>query len=398
MWIDPRPLANALADRLRCIARWGLLTALLINPAAASGQSGFTPEELRLIETHGPWPPAAIRDPSNRFSGDQRAIDLGKTLFSDPRLSGTGTVSCASCHDPDRAFTDGRATGIGLAELSRNTPTVANTAFLRWFGWDGAADSLWAQTIRPMVSAEEMAGLNAARQLFEQDEELGRAFVDLVSAPLGELTDTDIVVATAKLIAAWQETLVSDRTPFDDFRDALLAGDADGISAYAEAARRGLKIFVGEGRCSLCHFGPTFTNSEFADVGILHFTRDGVDRGRFGGIESVKASPFNLLGRYSDDPTRRSAARTKYLRQRHSSFGEFRVPGLRSVAETAPYMHNGSLPTLEAVIRHYSEPDMERLHTDGESVLRPLDLTDSEADDLLAFLRSLSSQPDAPAK
>ena len=202
-----------------------------------------------------------------------------------------------------------------------------------------------------------------------------------------------VLVNIAKALAAFQETIVSGRTPFDDFRDAMERGDREAMARYPVAAQRGLRIFVGKGQCSACHFGPNFTNGEFDDVGVPHFAEPGrVDQGRHGGIALLRASPFSLLGPYNDDPARTTAAPTRHVEPQHRNWGEFRVPSLRNVALTAPYMHNGSLPTLEAVVRHYSEVDIERLHgDDGARLVRPLHLSPREIADLVSFLETLSA-------
>ena len=354
------------------------------------GQVGFSKEETARILQHGPWPPAAQPDPSNRVSGKREAIAFGEKLFFEPRLSGTGSVLCATCHAPFRAFQDGRARAFGLAEVDRNTPSVINTRFSRWFGWDGAHDSLWSQSIRPLLDSREMNASAAhvagvVRKIFSR--EYSGAFGRDV--PPG---DDDVLVDVGKALAAFQETLVSARTPFDGFRDAL---EQNRDSDYPAAAQRGLKIFIGKGNCFVCHAGPGFTNGEFADVGVKFFAAPGrVDSGRHAGIGKVKASPFNLLGRYNDDAKRSSAVGTRHVELQHRNFGEFRVPSLRNVALTAPYMHDGSLATLTEVVKHYSELNEDRLHADGERILRPLKLTEEEMEDLVAFLVSLSPQPD----
>jgi cytochrome c peroxidase len=204
--------------------------------------------------------------------------------------------------------------------------------------------------------------------------------------------DEQVLVDVGKALAAFQETLVSGRTPFDEFRDALTRGQDSG---YPESAQRGLKIFVGKGNCSTCHFGPHFTNGEFADTGIGFFVAAGrVDAGRHEGIKRLKGNPHNLLGKFNDDKAGATATGTKHVAMQHRNFGEWRVPGLRNVAQTAPYMHNGSLATLRDVVKHYSELNEDRLHADGERVLKPLRLTPGEVDDLVAFLESLSPLPD----
>jgi cytochrome c peroxidase len=358
--------------------------------ASAFQLSQFTKEEIAKILQHGPWPPPTARDPSNRVSGKREAVAFGEKLFFEPRLSGTGSVLCATCHAPFRAFQDARARAFGLQEVDRNTPTVINARFYRWYGWDGGHDSLWSQSIRPLLDAREMNATGAhvagiVRKIFAT--EYAAAFARQVPTE-----DEQVLVDVGKALAAFQETLVSGRTPFDEFRDALARGQDSG---YPESAKRGLKNFVGKGNCSTCHFGPHFTNGEFADTGIGFFAGPGrVDAGRHEGIKRLKVNPHNLLGKFNDDKAGTTATGTKHVELQHRNFGEWRVPGLRNVAQTAPYMHNGSLATLRDVVRHYSELNEERLHADGERVLKPLRLTSTEVDDLLAFLESLSPLPD----
>lgn len=368
-----------------------LLAAM--SPAAIGATEfavGFSDDELALIRSHGPWPPPPRRDPGNRWSGNPEAIALGARLFTDPRLATDAAMSCQTCHRSERAFTDGLALGIGWRRLERNTPTVLNLGYNRWFGWDGAADSLWAQSIRPILSPAEMnADARLIRSLYLEDDDYRRSLARLPADP-ATMDDDRILALTGKLLAAYQETLVTPRTAFDRFRDALLAGDLEAAVRYPAAAQRGLKLFTGRGRCSLCHFGPAFTSNEFENIGIPHMTTRGdVDRGRLEGMRKLKDSVFNLAGPFNDDASGSNGAHTRHLKFRHGAFGEFKVPGLRAVAATAPYMHNGSLATLEDVVRHYSDPDLERLHVDGGNLVGPLRFTDSEIADLVAFLKSL---------
>jgi cytochrome c peroxidase len=362
------------------------VTDRMANAVALASVLDFTKEEIAKIVQHGPWPPPLEPDASNRVSGKREAIALGEKLFFEPRLSGSGSVLCATCHAPFRHFQDGRARAFGLALVDRNTPTVVNSRFHRWYGWDGAHDSLWAQSLRPLLDPREMNASAAhvattVRKLFatEYEKAFGR------TAPS---SDEDLLVDVGKALAAFQETLVSARTAFDEFRDTLARGESS--TAYPIAAQRGLRIFVGKGNCSACHFGPQFTNGEFADTGVSFFVAPGrVDSGRHGGIEKLKASRFNLLGRFNDDASKANTVGTRHVGAQHRNFGEFRVPGLRGVARTAPYMHNGSLATLTDVVRFYSELNEERLHADGERVLKRLRLTEPEVADLVAFLETL---------
>ena len=365
--------------------------ALLLLAASAASAATFSDEDARKIATHGPWPAPWSRDPSNRVSGNPHAIDLGERLFFERRLSVNGRLSCSSCHLPERNWTDGLPRAVGLKEVDRNAPSVVNVRYHHWFGWDGAHDSLWAQSINPILDPREL-GMSAASvaKLLRQDKDLSCRFRRTYgSAPAPD--DEKVLVDAAKALAAFQETLVSGRTAFDDFRDALARGDQAAMARYPEAAQRGLKLFVGKGACDTCHSGPAFTNGEFHDTGIPFFVRPGeVDPGRYGGIKKVLADRMNLLGPYNDDPKRSTAVGTRHVSLEQRNFGEFKVPSLRNLESSMPYMHNGSLATLRDVVKHYSEISPDRLHSDGEAILKPLHLSDSEVADLVAFLGTLS--------
>lgn len=363
--------------------RFLLLPVLLLLPAAVA--AGTAEETVRILK-HGPWPPPARHDSSNRFSGHPQAVALGAMLFHDRRLSGPGTIACAQCHDPARAYAEERPVSRGAALLVRNAPSLLGAALQRWFGWDGAADSLWAASIRPILAPAEMAGSAGQVAALLGAEE---AYACRVRA-LGAGGEAPLVVA-GKALAAFQETLVPGRSPFDDYRDALAAGQQ---APYPAAARRGLALFVGRADCRLCHAGPAFSNGEFADIGRRYFTAPGqVDPGRYGGLQAARASPYSRLGLHSDDPA--SGWATAQARLDPWMWGAFKVPSLRNVARTAPYMHDGSAASLAEVLRHYSEVDEDRLHADGERIVRALRLSAGEMADLAAFLESLSG-PDPP--
>lgn len=378
--------------------RWRVaLAALALGCAGfalAQNPLDFSAEERRQIAAHGPWPPPVRKDLSNRVQHKPAAVRFGRRLFFDAGLVASGGVSCASCHVPARAFQDGVPVAQGRsAAVRRNTPSLLDTVQQRWWGWDGAHDSLWSASLAPLLDANEMGGRSdtvAARVRTHLVRPYRAAFG---RHPAGD-SDEIVVVSLAKALAAFQSTLVSARTPFDDFRDALLRGDRLAAARYPLDAQRGLRLFIGSARCSVCHAGPTFSNREFADIGMPFFVPGGgVDPGRHGGLTALLASRNNRLGPHNDagsaDP---QALATRQVVQQHRNFGEFKVPGLRQLAQTAPYMHNGSLATIEDVVRHYSELNEDRLHADGERILRRLDLTAEEAADLAAFLRSLSGQ------
>jgi cytochrome c peroxidase len=374
----------------------GLMAVLLLALAAplqAQALMDFTPAERARIAAHGPWPQAVAADASNRADRRPAAVAFGRMLFFERGLSADGSLSCASCHRPETAFQDGRHVAQGGRTGPRNTPSLLDAAQRRWLGWDGAHDSLWSASLAPLLAVGEqgqtVAGLAAWVRAQPARGRLWRAA--LGSAPPPD-DDTAVAVGLAKALAAYQATLVSPRTPFDDFRDALLQGDRRAAARYPLAAQRGLRLFIGSARCHVCHAGPAFSNGEFADIGVSFFVDGGVDAGRHGGLARLQASPMSRLGPHNDagvaDPR---ATTTRHVVALHRHFGEFRVPGLRQLVHTAPYMHDGSVATIEDVVRHYSELNEERLHADGERILRRLDLGTEQAADLAAFLRSLSA-------
>jgi cytochrome c peroxidase len=359
---------------------------------------GLSADEAAAIVSHGPWPPPAAHDASNRASGDPAAIELGRRLFVDRRLSPQGTRSCASCHRPELGWADGlpRSAGADGRPLDRNAPGLLDARDRHWLGWDGGADSLWSFVLRPLVDPREL-GADDARLAAVIDGD--PALACLRRAAFGPAPEAGeaLRVQVAKALAAFVATLESPRTAFDELRDALAdprAGAAalEAARAYPADALRGLRIFVGEGRCALCHVGPAFTHGEFHDIGRPHMTPDGrPDPGRHAGIRRVRADPYNRLGRWSDATDPADALRTRHVAESHRTFGEFRVPALRGAVHTAPYGHDGSMKDLEQVIAHYSELDVERLHADGESLLRPLRLDGAGRADLVAFLATLSA-------
>ena len=226
----------------------GIALSGIAAPAPAPALD-FTAEEVRRILRHGPWPPASRPDPSNRVSGSPAAIAFGRALFFDPRLSTSGAVSCATCHRPDRAWTDGLARSRGQRTVDRNALSLFNLRLNRWFGWDGAQDSLWAQNLRPLLDAREMGvGPEGAARLVRSDRQLSCGYRRAFDAAPGA-DDTQVFVDLGKALAAFLETRVTGRTPFDDFRDALARDDAPGRARYPAAARRGLRLFVGRGDC-----------------------------------------------------------------------------------------------------------------------------------------------------
>jgi cytochrome c peroxidase len=353
----------------------------------------FSAAEVQRILSHGPWPMPWKPDPSNRVSGTHNAIDLGERLFFDEKLSVKGNVSCGTCHIAEYNWTDGLRRNKGQAEVDRNTPTLMNARHQRWFALDGAADSLWSQSMRPIVDARELASTPAhVATYIRKDKDLACRYEKTFGVSPSAQDDEAVLVGVGKVMAAFQETLNTDLTPFDAFRDALARGDKAAASLYPREARRGLQIFVGKGNCSVCHSGPMFSDGEFYDIGVTRLIGGDakrVDNGRDGGVAKLRASKFNLLGPYNDDASRAAGERIQQLKQAPGN-GGFKTPSLRNVGYTAPYMHNGEMVSLEEVVRHYAGLTPERIPAHSSGLLRPLKLTPQESADLVAFLQTLN--------
>ena len=346
-------MRRSLAAALGALLAGGALVVLLgTAPAVATDAGAMTPSERAAILALGPWPPAPIRDPDNPASGNPAGIALGESLFHSPRLSPTG-LRCASCHEPWRHFADGRVVAQGVAAGSRNTPSLLDAARHRHYGWDGARDQLWQQSLRPLQDAREMPASTAQVAALLRGDATLSARVAAIFGAAPDADDARVTREAGLALAAYVETLATPRTPFDDWRDRL-AGAPGGLEpappdAFPAAARRGLRLFVGRAGCAACHAGPALSDDAFHPSLVHSMTAPGVpDTGHPG-------SPENT----------------------------FRTPGLRDVASTAPYLHDGSAASLcDAVQPHAADPGN----------VPPL-LTATERRDLVAFLRTLSAEP-----
>ena len=345
---------------------------LLAGTGFAADEVQFTESEVRAILAHGPWPTPVASDPTNRASGRRAAVELGERLFFDTRLSINGKFSCGTCHVPERNWTDNRVRGAAAAEVDRNTPTLMNVRLGHWYGWDGGADSLWSQSLRPILDRRELGATpRHVAELMRKDEDLSCRYRRAFGEPPSPTDDEEVLVNVGKILAAFQETFETPPTPFDRFRNALAKGERVQAGLYSDAAQRGLRIFVGKGNCSSCHSGPNFTSGEFRNNGFS------TDAGRIEGVKVALASRFNLAGSYNDDPQKRARA------LQEPEAGAFKVPTLRHLMLTAPYGHDGKRETLADVVRHYSEK--------GSAALPALKLSAAEQTDLVVFLESIST-------
>jgi len=277
-------------------------------------------------------------------------IELGKQLYFDGRLSKNGAISCAFCHNPGTGWADPRQTSIGIGGGlgGRQAPTVLNTAFNHLQFWDGRARSLEEQAIGPIHNPIEMGETheNVVAKLNKI-----KGYQRQFRAVFG--TDVSLQ-GIAEAIAAYERTVISTDSPFDKY----VAGDS---KAMDEAAVRGMALFKGKARCVLCHGGPNFTDNQFHNLGVPQ-------------VGPMKED----LGRY-------------YVTKAEKDRGAFKTPTLRSITETAPYMHDGAFKTLEEVVDFLNQGG--GANPNLSAMVKPLNLTAEEKADLIAFLKALAGEP-----
>jgi cytochrome c peroxidase len=276
-------------------------------------------------------------------------VELGRYLYFDRRLSADDTVSCASCHAPEHGFTDGSpvSTGINGQKGGRSAPTVINRVYSLAQFWDGRAGSLEEQAKGPMANPIEMGNTHGAvvarlRGIAGYRPLFAKAFG-------GEEINIDRV---AQAIACFERTVLSGNAPYDKYK----AGNRSAMNA---SQVRGMKVFFDKAQCDRCHEGSTFTLNAYANIGV------GTDK------------PEPDVGRY---------AVTKDARD----WGVFKTPTLREIEHTAPYMHDGSLKTLDEVVEYYNKGGIPNKNLDAN--IKPLHLGDQEKNDLVAFLKALSGE------
>jgi cytochrome c peroxidase len=287
------------------------------------------------------------------YKGPATKEELGELLFNDPILSRNRTISCASCHLPAFAFADTSAVSKGVYKRkgTRNTPSAMNVKLTTPLFWDGRAKTLEEQALAPIENPVEMdLPVKQAVARLQKSEKYRSWFKQIFNSEPNAST-------LAAAIAAFERTLETNNSPFDIWKIE------DDSSAVSDAVKRGFNIFNKKGKCISCHFGGDFTTHQFRNIGLFN-GRDLNDSGR--------------------------AAITK----KQEDLGKFKVPGLRNIAITAPYMHNGKFRTLKEVIDFYNEPDkVVRNSVNRDTVLaKPLGLTAQEKNDLEAFLESLTDK------
>jgi cytochrome c peroxidase len=325
----------------RCVAG-AIIPAIFLLSSFGSDQH---PKVRKPREPLGLVPVVWPRD--NPYTPEK--ADLGRLLYFDPRLSADGTVSCATCHNPKYAFTDGAAvsTGVRGQKGKRSAPTVINRAYSLAQFWDGRAPTLEEQAKGPMANPIEM-GSNHDTIVDNLTKIQGYRVLFAKSFGTGDITIDHI----AKAITTFERTVMSGNSPYDRYK----AGQK---SAMTPAQVHGMDIFFNKAKCDACHEGVNFTSNMYANLGV------GADR------------PEPDAGRYA-------------VTNEPKDWGAFKTPTLREIARTAPYMHDGSLKTLEDVVEYYDRGGTPNKNLDQR--IKPLHLANQDKKDLVAFLNALSGQ------
>ena len=305
-------------------------------------------EESEFIQS-GDWPLGLEPDfsiPADNPVTPSKVL-LGKRLFFDKRLSKGESISCATCHNPTRSFSNGKMVAEGVSNLkgTRNVPSVINRLFGRTQFWDGRSKTLESQALAPLLNPNEMAMTKESLlERLKADSTYQMLFKDAFNSE-------PTLEGVGQAIASFERTLLSGSTPFDRYE---WNGEKKALS---ESAKRGLVLFRGKSRCSTCHIGTNFTDEKFHNLGA----GEGKGQEDLGLAQVTKSS---------------------------ADIGKFKTPTLRNIILTAPYMHDGSLTTLEDVIAFYDQGGRPNPNLDTE--IKPLELTDQEKMDLLEFLKSLT--------
>lgn len=408
---------------LSCEAPQGAATTPKAQPPSATTFSDAQLAQLKQMSTQ----PKLPSDPTNRWADDPKVARFGQRLFFEPALSKQGDISCASCHKPEHGFSSPTPLGRGINDTARHVPGLLNIAYQRWFDWDGKADTLWGQAIRPLESDDEH-GITRTQlvQRVAQDPTLRAEYEEIFGPMPPEILNVErfnplatpahtapqdprllawqamspadqaqiqrITSNLLKSIASYERQLISFNAPFDRFAAKLINGQPS--DELDEAAQRGLALFLGKARCVVCHSGPLFSDFTFHNLGLHtpHWLK-GKDEGRWAGVLAVKAHDMRAGGELSDDPKGPRAQWTKQLIQTPEDHGQLKTPTLRNIALTPPYMHGGHFKSLEEVVSFYNQLPGQATLGHREDSLKPLGLSDAEERDLVAFLKSLTGAP-----
>ncbi len=406
-----------------------VLLLILVYSVHAVSAVVLTDRELRVLQSLSLQslgaPPG---NPSNKFADSENAAEFGQQLFFDPDLSSDGSLSCAGCHEPDKAYTDGKALAKGVEQTSRNTQTLFGVAYQKWFYWDGRRDSLWSQAMIPFEAPSEMGSSRLAvvrevltdamyraqyHAIFGEPPHIPWDELPSHATPLGvtEMQNAwyrlprtiqrdinGIFANLGKALEAFERTLDPPQTRFDRFINAVSEGKTEKAMEMASREEvQGMKLFIDDQRaqCLRCHNGPMLSNGGFHNIGTGKFSGKSMDFGRVFGLQAVLIDQFNCLGEYSDARPEQCDSLNYLPQDPHQSlYGAFKTPTLRYLNQTEPYFHDGRFDSLEAVIDYYAEPAS--TGRNGVHELVPLELKEEERQALVAFLKMLGQDKKRP--
>jgi cytochrome c peroxidase len=380
-----------LAMAIGAVAGWRWYTA----PPAPWTDAEIAMLRSLWIGSLPPLPP----DPTNAVADDERAARFGQRLFFDLRLSGNGAVSCATCHQPARRFTDGLPKAVGIGTARRNTRSIVGSAYSPWQYWDGRRDSLWSQALTPLETPVEQGGDRAGIVALVAADPDYRSRYEALFGPLPASDDAQGIdrafANLGKAMEAYERLIQPGPSRFDAYVEAVIAGDAAAQHAtFSDDEIRGLRLFIGEANCTQCHNGPLFTNNEFHNTGVIAFPGEVPDKGRVQGVREVLADPFNCAGEFSDDPAH-DCPELDFARTGVTLIGAMRTPSLRNLGGTEPYMHEGQFATLADVLKNYNQAPLAMI---GHNEAKPLGLSSRQLRELEAFLKTLDAPLATPAE
>ena len=326
-------------------------------------------------------------------------IKLGDRLFHDVRFSADGKVSCATCHDKAKAFTDNLRVSKGFNDLTgtRNAPTVINSAYMNTLFWDGREPDLEGQSKQPFINPVE-GGLKDHQPILaviREDADYVKAFKEVFDVAPEAITMDHV----AKAIASFERTVIAGDSPFDKY---YYGGDK---TAMNESAIRGLQVFLGQGRCVSCHTieqtQALFTDNRFHNIGVGFKRVRGKETEVALKFVEAKAAGADVDKTVLSDPDASELGRFA-VSENLTDVGAFKTSSLRNIDLTAPYMHDGSLKTLEDVVDFYNnggrEDENDPLSGFQSGGIRPLDLSDQQKKDLVEFMKALTSPEIAAAR
>ncbi len=403
---------------------------VIIFSSALTQSSGWTRAETTAIESLSINKLSALpADASNLIADNPKAAVLGQKWFFDTQFSGNNEVSCATCHDPSKGFTDQLRFGEGVGTTKRNTPTIIGAAHNTWYFWDGRADSMWSQALGPLEAGAEHGTnrihiakivikdyLAAYQTIFGTINpsvvseinylpKIQGAFASAETQLLWRELPTNIkqeintiFTNVGKGIESYERLLIPGQSRFDQYANEI-STDPNSKN-LTELEKTGLKLFIGKANCIECHSGPLMTDQQFYNTAVpMQVDLGNEDLGRASGLRDLLNSDFNCKGTFSETsnckPLESVLTMLESEDNSNTLIGAFKTPTLRNITQTFPYMHAGQFQTLQQVLQHYLNAPKASV---GQSAIQSKALNQADLTALEAFLKTLTSEINAPSE